>query len=539
MRKLQEALSRLGTAHLTTLIGPGTVALLELLGLRGLQPTSLAKLVAAVIGPEDLLFKKTRRSDLLDALTENDAERLCRLLGLTGKPDPWVSLKKMPYPRNSEAAQILCSFFGYSPPSEDHEVSLPPPSRRIKSNYPLFEHQIVACRDCFKHLSIGVRPRVLLHMPTGSGKTRTAMNIITHYFRDKLGASDTVVWLAHSEELCEQAAEEFEKAWVSIGNRDLDIYRLFGGASESLARVKGGMVIGGLQLLYSRSLSEQSAFMALGRSAKLIIMDEAHQAIAPTYSHILSLLTINPHTALLGLSATPGRSLLDANEDMKLAQFFNRKKVTLEVSGYENPVDFLVAEEYLAEVEYIPVPYRPGDTFTLTDLESKALARELDLPTSVVARLGQDEKRNFIIISKILEEARKATKMLVFACSVEHAELIASILVAKGLKAAAVTSKTDSNRRRMLIREYKGEGGCQILCNYGVLTTGFDAPKTDCAVIARPTQSVVLYSQMVGRASRGPKAGGGKKSRVITVVDQIPGFRSVAEAFTFFEEIWE
>ncbi len=67
---------------------------------------------------------------------------------------------------------------------------------------------------------------------------------------------------------------------------------------------------------------------------------------------------------------------------------------------------------------------------------------------------------------------------------------------------------------------------------------GFDAPRTNVAMIARPTRSVVLYSQMVGRAARGPRAGGNERCRVITVVDRIPGFRSIAEAFTFWEDIW-
>ena len=78
-----------------------------------------------------------------------------------------------------------------------------------------------------------------------------------------------------------------------------------------------------------------------------------------------------------------------------------------------------------------------------------------------------------------------------------------------------------------------------VLCNYGVLTTGFDAPQTSCAVITRPTDSLVLYSQMVGRVIRGEKAGGNKEADIITVVDtNLQGFGSVADAFFNWEDVW-
>jgi DNA repair protein RadD len=72
-----------------------------------------------------------------------------------------------------------------------------------------------------------------------------------------------------------------------------------------------------------------------------------------------------------------------------------------------------------------------------------------------------------------------------------------------------------------------------------VLTTGFDAPKTSGAIIARPTTSLVLYSQMVGRAARGPLAGGNEHAEVATVVDTgLPGFTSLVDAFHNWEDVW-
>ena len=538
MIKLVDTLARLGAVRLAEMLGDSTVSLLELLGLKHLQATKLAELVLTQIGPEDLLLEPKHRHDLTNALTRDDGERLCRLIGISANPDAWQALSRQSFPRGSSAAVTLFSFFGYNPPTEDVCLDARP-TASVKPVYDLFPHQIKACRECLRYLTQSDNRRVLLHMPTGAGKTRTAMNVLVHFCRDRLVDTQLVVWLAHSEELCEQAAEEFEKAWQSLGNRPLNVYRAFGPHKPDIQTIRGGLLIGSLQLLYRRSFSEQSAFLQLAQSVSVVVLDEAHQAIAPTYKHLIELLILKPDVALLGLSATPGRSLLDAHQDMELALFFSRQKVTLQVPKYSNPVTYLQDEGYLAHVQYEYIRYRPGTDISLTQDETRRLQIELELPQSIIERLGEDHKRNFLIVTKLIEEAKTGSKIIVFACSVEHAHILAGILAAKGLRAAAVTSHTSPARRRQLIADYRKPHELQILCNYGVLTTGFDAPKTKCALIARPTNSVVLYSQMVGRAARGPRAGGNDQCKIITVVDQLPGFRSVAEAFEYFEEIWQ
>src|SRR5262249_3674083 len=102
-----------------------------------------------------------------------------------------------------------------------------------------------------------------------------------------------------------------------------------------------------------------------------------------------------------------------------------------------------------------------------------------------------------------------------------------------------VTSATPDERRRQIIQRYRETDELAVLTNYGVLTTGFDAPKTNVALIARPTASVVLYSQMIARAARGPRVGGHKSCRILTGVDKVPGFRNLAEGFEFWDDIWE
>jgi superfamily II DNA or RNA helicase len=291
--------------------------------------------------------------------------------------------------------------------------------------------------------------------------------------------------------------------------------------------------------MYQDSLRRQQEFLELSSRIRLIVMDEAHQAIAPTYSHLINLLQRNPQTGVLGLSATPGRSLSDVGADLALANFFNKQKVTLQVEGYGNPIDYLVDEGYLARMEFVELPYDMRGDIQLSPNEARRLSEGFDLPTRILDNLAADDARNLLIVDAVAAEVAAGGKVIIFAISVHHAALIASVLKLRGVRAAAVTSSTPTERRRQTIQRFKDTDELQVLCNYGVLTTGFDAPRTNVAVIARPTTSVVLYSQMIGRAARGTRAGGNKNCRILTVVDRLPGFRSLGEGFEFWNDIWE
>lgn len=540
MEKLINALARLGSSELTNIIGADTISILESLNSKQVASHKLADLLAHQFGPTNLLFNSSIRQNIIESLSKEDASKLCESLGLSPTEDPWSTAIKCRFDKKNANSQALCEFFDCPPLNQEDDKQLPDDIIKIEPDYQLFDHQILACRKSISYLKDTHRPRVLLHMPTGAGKTRTAMNIISHLVRDQYEKNDLVVWLAHSEELCEQAAEEFEKAWRVLGIRSLNIHRCYGAHRLELSNITSGVLIGGLQLMFKRSQNKQKAFLELARKTKLIIMDEAHQATAPTYQHILEILAADPNTAILGLSATPGRSTLDAHADLELANFFGRKKVTLEVDGYSSPIEYLQDEGYLATVTYQPLEYDPHKDFELSSVEYDSLQSGLDVPASLLKKLGADEKRNLLVLNEILQESDdQKSKIIVFACSVEQAHLIANILTIKGIKAGALTGKTDSEHRRNLIYKYRDTDDIQVLTNFGVLTTGFDAPRTNVAVIARPTNSVVLYSQMIGRASRGTRAGGNKKCKVITIVDKLPGFRNVAEAFEYWDEIWE
>lgn len=348
-----------------------------------------------------------------------------------------------------------------------------------------------------------------------------------------------VIWLAYSEELCDQACDELTEAWQHLGNRELNVSRLYSD-HELVNLPQDGIVVAGLGKVYARTTRELNFIHRLGAGSSLVVMDEAHQAVADTYRLVLDALVLPyPKVMLLGLSATPGRSYDDIEADRQLSAFFKQSKVMLEVPGYDSPVEYLIEEGYIARPQFRDISYQSRTT--LSDMDLARLAEGLDVPKDILERLAQDEQRNLCIILEIERLAREHERILVFAASIEHSDLLAAILQARGLKANSVTGTTPREQRARLIAEFKSTSvGVQILCNFGVLTTGFDAPRTSAVVIGRPTKSLVLYSQMVGRGIRGPRAGGNKQATIATVIDQeLPGFHNVSEAFRNWEDVWE
>ena len=159
------------------------------------------------------------------------------------------------------------------------------------------------------------------------------------------------------------------------------------------------------------------------------------------------------------------------------------------------------------------------------------------LPAGYINKLSINAQRNF----RILEEIREAVvnrkdPTLVFATSKENAVLLKVLLARESIKSECVFGDTPLKDRADYIKQFKNDD-LPVLINFAVLREGFDAPNIRTLVIARPTLSIVLYSQMLGRALRGPKMGG--KSKINTVVDLDDNYRqlgSLAHAFDYFNE---
>lgn len=532
--RIDHLLARAGEVSLQKLVGRPVIKLLTQLDPALAAPARLRTIVLGLHPPHELLLTPRTRAELLLLLPRDDAVRLCALLGLRTQ-DPYTDLSSLVVRRGSRRAETLLDFFGVVEPEPVVE-DLRPASADLPPRHGLFPHQRRAARRVAQLLA--QEPyRVLLHMPTGSGKTRTAMNVVCQHLN--AGESRLVVWLAHSEELCEQAVEEFQRAWTSLGNRPLRVHRWWGAHELDVDQATDGLVVAGLAKAVASAKSSLTLVGPLAGRAGLVVMDEAHQAVAPTYAFILDFFSLaGPMTPLLGLTATPGRSWSDIAEDERLADFFYEKRVPLVVDGYENPVDYLVAEGYLARTHFESLFYSSGIELSSRDLVE--LSEALDIPERLVARLAADEQRNLFILQRVEGLVRQHERILVFAANVDHARTLATVLRARGHDAAALAGTTAPEERRRLIEAFKSDSDePKVLVNFGVLTTGFDAPRTSAAVIARPTKSLVLYSQMVGRVIRGRRAGGNAEALVITVVDtQLPGFTSPAEAFNNWNDVW-
>ena len=535
MPTLEHVLSRLSYSELLQEINKETKNLIKHLSISKISSITLAKLIIKKRGEQETILNNGLRKKIIEALKEKEAEHLSRLLSVNSDT-PWKSVIQLPIKKQSIQFEILCIYFKiniYKEPEKTITSNI-----KITPDYPLFPYQKQAKQKVHQLLNSN-RRRVLLHMPTGSGKTRTTMHIIADFLRKNAEKNIIVIWLAHNIELCNQAYNEFIKAWQQLGDIEINIYRQYGSYADSIKEIQNGMVIAGLQLLYSRSLSEQDHFLNIARRTRLTIIDEAHQATAPTYQHLLNLLLINKRSALLGLTATPGRSWLNASEDLKLAKYFYNNKVQLKIDGYKNPILYLQEKGYLAKINYINIPYSPKKKITVTDKELLELKNGFDISKKIIHTLAKDEVRNILLINSIVEEIKRKGKIIVFACSIQHAELLSDTLLLMKHAVAVITYKTPTEKRHFLIKQYKDSDNIQVLINYGILSTGFDAPRTSTAIIARPTNSVVLYSQMIGRAARGIKSGGNKKCRVITVIDQITGFRNMSEGFSYWEDVWK
>ncbi len=476
------------------------------------------------------------RGQLIDALPLEKAKELCEKVGVAQKGDIYAVLKQVEFGHEGKRDEALLSFFGIVEDPTAPFVRKPVASDVIPS-YGLFGYQRDVTLRALQALREQPR-KVLLHMPTGSGKTRTAMHVIARHLLEH--GPTVICWLANSAELLEQAAAEIERSWQVLGDRPINVHRFWGDRSLDLRTVRDGVLVAGFAKMHASYMREQNTLISLGDRVSLTVVDEAHQAIAPTYRSVAeALFTKQPRNALLGLTATPGRSWDDIEADEELSNYFGRDKVTLAVEDYPDPVTYLISEGYLAKPRFRRLSFE--GPICISESDGAGVGEGDDFSEVILNALSENGKRNYKIITAIEELISRHSRVIVFGASVSHAHLMAGILVARGHQAKVVTGETPTARRERMIRQFRSDNPRpMVLCNYGVLTTGFDAPKTSAAVIARPTRSLVLYSQMVGRAIRGPRAGGNPEAEIITVVDTaLPGFGSVTEAFRNWEDVWD
>ncbi len=370
--------------------------------------------------------------------------------------------------------------------------------------------------------------RALLSLPTGAGKTRVTVEALVRGFLQD-GLTGPLLWIAQSEELCEQAVQTWTVVWQQFGDeRPMRVCRLWGRNEVAETEDEVTVVVAtDAKLAVCR---EKDDYDWLSRPTAVII-DEAHGATATDITATLRWLGLNSRDTprpLLGLTATPfkGRS------EEGTRRLANRFGGELWNELGEDPYKTLQEMGVLSRVSHRLLT---GSDFALAPDEAQKTRERGLLPSQVLERIGRDEERTRTLLDDIAG-LPSDWPVLVFTASVLSAQVLAALLKSKGIPAAAVSGTSRIHERRRAIEAFRKKE-IQVLTNCSVLTEGFDAPGVRALYIARPTFSPNAYIQMVGRGLRGPKNGGKEECLVVNVEDTFGQFGE-SLAYKEFDHLW-
>lgn len=312
---------------------------------------------------------------------------------------------------------------------------------------------------------------VLAVMATGLGKTV----FFSHVAKDFMNRGRVMV-LAHREELITQAKDKLQR----VTGIDADIEM---GESWAMNNYFKSEIV-------TSTIQTQIAGMdGNGRMTRfdpsefsLLVVDEAHHAVANTYQRVINHYRQNPSLKVLGVTATPDRT-----DELALGKIFS-------AVSYEYDIRDGIYDGWLVPIEQMSVEVQSLDfsqmRTTAGDLNGKDLAEQLEF------------EENLHGIADPTIKIVGDRKALVFAASVAQAERLAEIFNRnRAASAEFVTGKTPKEYRRKLFDAF-AQRELQYLVNVGVATEGFDDPSIEVVVMARPTKSRCLYTQMAGRGTR-------------------------------------
>lgn len=320
----------------------------------------------------------------------------------------------------------------------------------------------------------GVR-RQLLVAATGLGKT-----VMFCALAERRGGRTLI--LAHRDELVQQAAAKVAEVWPTA---DVGIVK------AERDEVTAQVVVASVQTLARESRLERlvAAYeddrLLLGHVDPfgLVVVDEAHHAAAESYRRILDRLRVGEDTGplLLGVTATP-----DRGDGQGLDDLFDEV-----VAAYD--ILWGIRSGFLSDLRGIRV--------TLDDLDLSAVrVSRGDYQAGDAGRALQDAGSAPAVV-RAWQEHAAGRPTLVFTPTVALAAEMAAEFVGAGITAAYVSGETPLDDRRRILADFAA-GRISVLANCAVLTEGYDEPSVACVVIARPTKSRALYTQMVGRGTR-------------------------------------
>ncbi|MEK6465725.1 sacsin N-terminal ATP-binding-like domain-containing protein [Pseudonocardia alni] len=374
--------------------------------------------------------------------------------------------------------------------------------------------------------------RGLVSLPTGAGKTRVAVEALVRHVGEVKTLGAPLLWIAQTDELCEQAVETWSYVWRAIGpSGRLHISRLW--SSNDATPITDGhhLVVATDDKLSAVRAREDYRWLS---ESAVAVIDEAHTSISPTYTGLLDWLgrrRSKDARPLIGLTATPFRGV-NVDETARLAGRYDHNRLDEGAFESDDPYAELQQRGVLSRVRH---ELLDGSRVVLTSAELTEMETFGRFPKQLETRLGADVDRNEAIVGSIASLPDDWT-VLVFATSVENAEILAAMLATRGVPAVAVSAGTNPAERRHYIEKFRRRE-IRVITNYNVLVQGFDAPEVQAVYVARPTFSPNVYQQMIGRGLRGKVNGGSDEVLIVNVRDNFDKFGERL-AFYDFEHLW-
>lgn len=288
--------------------------------------------------------------------------------------------------------------------------------------------------------------RVLFVLPTGGGKTAIFTSIAQN-------SPKRVLILAHRKELIEQISERLEAPHGII---------MSSVASDYTQRIQVGSV---------QSVVKRLQYI----NPEFIIIDEAHHAVAGQYEKIMAAF---PDVFVLGVTATPcrldGKGLAHAFDDM------------IEGPSIKGLIDMgylCKAKVYASELDLAKIKSVGGD-YNRAELEERMLKTHITGDAVNTWRKYANEKQT-----------------IVFCVSIKHATMVTNMFTLLGHKAEMISSHNSKEERETVINNFK-EKRTKLLVSVDIISEGFDVPSCEAIILLRPTKSLSLYMQQVGRGLR-------------------------------------
>jgi ATP-dependent helicase IRC3 len=329
-------------------------------------------------------------------------------------------------------------------------------------------YQRAAVDAAFAAWAAGMR-RPAEVFPTGAGKTVIFAHLAVEWLARNPGRR--VLALAHTTELVDQAIAKLH----SVAPR-LPVGRVQANVNQTLAKI----VVASVPTLRSESRRRMI------RNVGLVIVDEAHHAVAQTYRMILE------HFGALGPQREGGAdaigftATMERGDDLALGEIWQDVVASMSIGD-------AIRDGILVRPRGIHVQVEDLDLSQVRT--SRGDYREGDLGEALESSMAPEA------IAKAITEHADDRKILLFAPTVSSARVIGEALSDDGRSVGLIHGELGTGERKSVLDDYRA-GRTQILSNCQVLTEGFDWPAADCAVLARPTKSPVLYKQIAGRVLR-------------------------------------